>query len=43
MSAALTEIYENTKMGRESALLGDYETSQVLYNISAVFLIVISR
>ncbi|XP_076466674.1 katanin p60 ATPase-containing subunit A1-like [Babylonia areolata] len=31
MSTALTEIYENTKMGRESALLGDYETSQVYY------------
>ncbi|KAK7108200.1 katanin p60 ATPase-containing subunit A1-like isoform X1 [Littorina saxatilis] len=31
MSFALDEIYENTKMGRESALLGDYETSQVYY------------
>lgn len=31
MSSVLTEIHENTKMGRESALLGDYETSLVYY------------
>lgn len=31
MSSILTEIHENTKMGRESALLGDYETSLVYY------------
>ncbi|KAK7476373.1 hypothetical protein BaRGS_00032373 [Batillaria attramentaria] len=28
---SLNEIHENTKMGRESALLGDYETSLVYY------------
>ncbi len=31
MSASVAEICENTKMGREHALLGDYETSQVYY------------
>lgn len=31
MSSSLIEIHENTKMGRESALLGDYETSLVYY------------
>ncbi|XP_076445056.1 katanin p60 ATPase-containing subunit A1-like isoform X2 [Babylonia areolata] len=31
MGSTVTEIYENTKMGRESALLGDYERSQVYY------------
>ncbi|KAL8578126.1 Katanin p60 ATPase-containing subunit A1 [Nucella lapillus] len=31
MSSTVPEIYENTKMGRESALLGDYERSQVYY------------
>ena len=29
--ASVAEICENTKMGREHALLGDYETSQVYY------------
>ena len=28
---SVSEICENTKMGREHALLGDYETSQVYY------------
>ncbi|XP_048258417.1 katanin p60 ATPase-containing subunit A1-like isoform X2 [Haliotis rufescens] len=31
MSASLSDISENTKMGRESALLGNYETSLVYY------------
>ena len=31
MSVSVAEICENTKMGREHALLGDYETSQVYY------------
>ena len=31
MSVSLSEICENTKMGREYALLGNYETSQVYY------------
>ncbi|XP_077976952.1 katanin p60 ATPase-containing subunit A1-like isoform X1 [Glandiceps talaboti] len=31
MNSALSEISENTKMGREYALLGNYETSQVYY------------
>ena len=31
MSVSYTEICENTKMGREYALLGNYETSQVYY------------
>ncbi|XP_070567556.1 katanin p60 ATPase-containing subunit A1-like isoform X1 [Ptychodera flava] len=31
MSETLAEISENTKMGREYALLGNYETSQVYY------------
>lgn len=28
---SLTEISENTKMGRENALLGNYDTSLVYY------------
>lgn len=28
---SLSEISENTKTGREKALLGDYETSMVYY------------
>ena len=31
MSVSLSEICENTKMGREYALLGNYETSQTYY------------
>lgn len=31
MRMSLAEISENTKTGRESALLGDYETSMVYY------------
>ena len=31
MSISVTEICENTKMGREYALLGNYETSMVYY------------
>ena len=30
-SMSIQEICENTKMGREQALLGNYETSQVYY------------
>ena len=29
--ASMQEIHENTKMAREYALLGNYETSQVYY------------
>ena len=31
MNASVTEICENIKMGREFALLGNYETSLVYY------------
>ena len=31
MNISITDICENTKMGREFALLGNYETSLVYY------------
>lgn len=31
MSTSLTDIIENTKLGREFALLGNYESSLVYY------------